>query len=122
MSSVPRCVCVCSIVQHACKLASVSPVSLDYILPAICRLFNVGRLPCRMLAPSLFPFATTFIPAVHQPLSCGWWQGIVGRVIGRGGETIRALQQASQAHIVVEQNFPEGVPRKVVNHRQARRC
>ena len=67
-----------------------------------------------MLAPSLFPFATTFIPAVHQPLSCGWWQGIVGRVIGRGGETIRALQQASQAHIVVEQNFPEGVPRKVV--------
>ena len=47
-------------------------------------------------------------------MSRGWWQGIVGRVIGRGGETIRALQQASQAHIVVEQNFPEGVPRKVV--------
>ncbi|KAK9815352.1 hypothetical protein WJX72_002168 [[Myrmecia] bisecta] len=39
--------------------------------------------------------------------------GIVGRVIGRGGETIRALQQASQAHIVVDQNFPEGQPRKV---------
>ena len=39
--------------------------------------------------------------------------GIVGRVIGRGGETIRALQQASQAHIVVDQNFPEGVDRKV---------
>lgn len=40
-------------------------------------------------------------------------QGIVGRVIGRGGETIRALQQASGAHIVVDQNFPDGVPRKV---------
>lgn len=41
-------------------------------------------------------------------------QGIVGRVIGRGGETIRALQQASQAHIVVDQNYPEGHPRKVI--------
>lgn len=41
-------------------------------------------------------------------------QGIVGRVIGRGGETIRALQQASQAHIVVDQNYPEGQPRKVI--------
>lgn len=40
-------------------------------------------------------------------------QGIVGRIIGRGGETIRALQQASQAHIVVDQNFPEGQPRRV---------
>jgi len=29
--------------------------------------------------------------------------GIVGRIIGRGGETIRGLQQASQAHIVVNQ-------------------
>ncbi|KAK9814912.1 hypothetical protein WJX73_001792 [Symbiochloris irregularis] len=41
-------------------------------------------------------------------------QGIVGRIIGRGGETIRALQQASQAHIVVDQNFPEGHPRRVI--------
>eukprot|EP00884_Botryococcus_braunii_P023070 jgi/Botrbrau1/9447/Bobra.0252s0069.2 len=39
--------------------------------------------------------------------------GIVGRIIGRGGETIRALQQASMAHIVVDQNFPEGQPRIV---------
>ncbi|KAL0037800.1 hypothetical protein WJX77_012473 [Trebouxia sp. C0004] len=39
--------------------------------------------------------------------------GIVGRIIGRGGETIRALQQASQAYIVVDQNFPEGHLRKV---------
>ena len=29
--------------------------------------------------------------------------GIVGRIIGRGGETIRGLQQASQAHIIVNQ-------------------
>lgn len=40
-------------------------------------------------------------------------QGIVGRVIGRRGETIKALQSASGAKIIVEQNFPEGVPRKV---------
>eukprot|EP00210_Caulerpa_lentillifera_P006748 g6448.t1 len=40
-------------------------------------------------------------------------QGIVGRVIGRHGDTIRALQSASGAKIVVEQNFPDGVPRKV---------
>lgn len=39
--------------------------------------------------------------------------GIVGRIIGRGGETIRALQQASMAHIVVDQNFPEGQNRVV---------
>ncbi|GLC41028.1 hypothetical protein PLESTF_001072600 [Pleodorina starrii] len=40
--------------------------------------------------------------------------GIVGRVIGRGGETIRTLQQASGAHILVNQDFPEGVPRLIV--------
>lgn len=32
----------------------------------------------------------------------------VGRIIGRGGETIRSLQNASGAHINVNQNFPEG--------------
>ena len=48
---------------------------------------------------------------IHQVVDCP--QGIVGRVIGRGGETIRALQQASNAHIVVDQNYPEGQPRKV---------
>ena len=40
--------------------------------------------------------------------------GIVGRIIGRGGETIRALQSASEAHITVDQNYPEGVPRKIL--------
>lgn len=39
--------------------------------------------------------------------------GIVGRIIGRGGETIRSLQQASGAHIMVDQNFPEGVDRQI---------
>lgn len=29
--------------------------------------------------------------------------GIVGRIIGRGGETIRSLQSASGAHILVDQ-------------------
>jgi far upstream element-binding protein len=40
-------------------------------------------------------------------------QNMVGRVIGRGGETIKGLQQQSGAHITIDQNFPEGVPRKI---------
>lgn len=48
---------------------------------------------------------------IMEMLDCP--QGIVGRVIGRRGETIKALQSASGAKIVVEQNFPDGVPRKV---------
>jgi far upstream element-binding protein len=38
---------------------------------------------------------------------------MVGRVIGRGGETIKGLQQQSGAHITIDQNFPEGHPRKI---------
>lgn len=49
---------------------------------------------------------------VQETMECP--QGIVGRIIGRGGETIRALQSASQAHITVDQNFPEGHPRKII--------
>lgn len=33
---------------------------------------------------------------------------IVGKIIGRGGETIRSLQTASGAHILINQSFPEG--------------
>jgi far upstream element-binding protein len=39
-------------------------------------------------------------------------QQMVGRVIGRGGETIKGLQVQSGAHITIDQNFPEGQPRK----------
>nr|BCL66124.1 C1, subunit of the circadian RNA-binding protein CHLAMY1 [Volvox africanus] len=49
---------------------------------------------------------------VQETVECP--PGIVGRVIGRGGETIRTLQQASGAHILVNQEFPEGVPRLIV--------
>uniref|UniRef100_A0A7S2QUF9 WW domain-containing protein n=2 Tax=Chlamydomonas chlamydogama TaxID=225041 RepID=A0A7S2QUF9_9CHLO len=48
---------------------------------------------------------------VTRSVSCP--AGIVGRIIGRGGETIRSLQTASGAHIMVNQNFPEGHPRQV---------
>ena len=37
---------------------------------------------------------------------------LVGRVIGKAGETIRQLQGASGAHIDIDQNVPEGRPRK----------
>jgi far upstream element-binding protein len=39
---------------------------------------------------------------------------LVGRIIGRGGETIRALQSASEAHITVNQDFPPDQNRQVV--------
>jgi far upstream element-binding protein len=39
---------------------------------------------------------------------------LVGRIIGRGGETIRALQSASEAHITVNQDFPPEQNRQVV--------
>lgn len=39
---------------------------------------------------------------------------LVGKIIGRGGETIRALQSASEARISVNQDFPPEVPREVV--------
>jgi far upstream element-binding protein len=41
-------------------------------------------------------------------------QALVGRVIGAGGATIRDLQARSGARLRVEQDFPEGYPRKVV--------
>lgn len=46
------------------------------------------------------PADACFLSFVHQ-VDCP--PGIVGRIIGRGGETIRGLQQASGAHIVVNQ-------------------
>jgi far upstream element-binding protein len=39
--------------------------------------------------------------------------GLVGRVIGKGGETIKGLQAQSGAHITIDQNFPDGIPRKI---------
>jgi rRNA processing protein Krr1/Pno1 len=38
---------------------------------------------------------------------------VVGRIIGRAGETIKLLQAASGAYILVNQNFPEGHDRVV---------
>jgi far upstream element-binding protein len=37
----------------------------------------------------------------------------VGRIIGRGGETINLLQSKSGARVQIEQNVPEGMPCKV---------
>lgn len=39
---------------------------------------------------------------------------LVGRIIGRGGETIRALQAASEAHVNVNQDFPPDQNRQVI--------
>jgi len=34
-------------------------------------------------------------------------------VTGKGGETIKGLQAQSGAHITIDQNYPEGEPRKI---------
>ena len=38
---------------------------------------------------------------------------LVGRIIGKGGDTIRQIQFASGAHIDINQQVPEGAPRTV---------
>jgi far upstream element-binding protein len=40
-------------------------------------------------------------------------KALVGRLIGRGGETINLIQSRSGARVQIEQNVPEGVPCKV---------
>ncbi|GAB5365453.1 hypothetical protein AAMO2058_001059400 [Amorphochlora amoebiformis] len=50
-------------------------------------------------------------PEVSETIDCP--QNLVGRVIGRGGETIRDLQDRSGCNIQIDQNFPQGVPRKI---------
>lgn len=48
--------------------------------------------------------------------------GVVGRIIGRGGETIRALQSASEAHITVNQDFPPDQPRQIMIQGKPEAC
>jgi rRNA processing protein Krr1/Pno1 len=50
-------------------------------------------------------------PIIHTVVECP--QTIVGRVIGSSGATIKELQSRSGAKIQIDQNFPEGVPRKI---------
>eukprot|EP00854_Cymbomonas_tetramitiformis_P015572 gene15572-18461_t len=57
------------------------------------------------------PEALASSPEASESIDCP--PGLVGRIIGRGGETIKGLQQASGATISIDQNFPENVPRKV---------
>lgn len=40
-------------------------------------------------------------------------QSMVGRIIGKGGETIKGLQAQSGAHVSIDQNVVEGEPRKI---------
>mmetsp|Transcript_9777 Transcript_9777/g.27651 ORF Transcript_9777/g.27651 Transcript_9777/m.27651 type:complete len:416 (-) Transcript_9777:1065-2312(-) len=48
---------------------------------------------------------------ISQVIDCP--QPAVGRVIGKGGETIKLLQMQSGCRIQIDQNFPEGMPRKI---------
>lgn len=50
-------------------------------------------------------------PVVNRELDCP--QPLVGRIIGAGGATIREIQSKCGAKVQIDQNFPEGAPRKV---------
>lgn len=41
-------------------------------------------------------------------------QQLVGRVIGGSGHVIKDIQSRTNAKVVIDQNFPEGVPRKII--------
>jgi hypothetical protein len=70
----------------------------DRLVPSLC--FFQTRNLCRYVTA----------PAT-ETLDCP--PGLVGRVIGKGGETIKGLQAQSGAHITIDQNFPDGEPRKI---------
>jgi len=46
-------------------------------------------------------------------------QHLVGRVVGRGGETVREIETKTGCRISIDQNFPQGVPRKITITGQA---
>ena len=48
---------------------------------------------------------------VTRSLECP--QSMVGRIIGRGGETIKSLQATSGAHVAIDQSGAEGEPKRV---------
>jgi far upstream element-binding protein len=50
-------------------------------------------------------------PLLHVVIDCA--QALVGRVIGASGSTIKELQSRTGAKIQIDQNFPEGAPRKI---------
>jgi len=49
--------------------------------------------------------------AFNEVLDCP--ANLVGRVIGRGGETIKSLQMQNACHIDIDQSMPAGLPRKI---------
>jgi far upstream element-binding protein len=50
-------------------------------------------------------------PTIEVTIDCA--QTLVGRVIGSSGATIKELQSRSGAKIQIDQNFPDGAPRKI---------
>jgi far upstream element-binding protein len=85
--------------------------------------YNRQAPPAPMLAASI-PAANPYGPApvmgmpggadgaeVRQVIDVS--KSIVGKIIGKGGETIQNLIRKSGAHITVDQNVPEGYPCKV---------
>ena len=47
----------------------------------------------------------------HQVMDCA--KAFVGKVIGRGGETIMMIQQRSGAKVQIDQQMPDGQPCKI---------
>jgi len=65
------------------------------------------------------PPPETSVEHVLETVHCP--QALVGRLIGKGGETIKDLQRRSGARIQIDQSFPDGAPR-VVTVEGARPC
>lgn len=70
-------------------------------------------LPPGLGIPGLPGMPGAAVTAPQQEVVVDCPQDLVGRVIGRGGETIRELQQKTGCSIQIDQKFPDGVPRKI---------
>jgi far upstream element-binding protein len=71
----------------------------------------MSSVPGGSSALPLLGLAAAVGPEVSQIVECP--VSVVGRVIGKGGETIKALQMQSGCKIQIDQNLPEGMPRKI---------
>jgi far upstream element-binding protein len=65
-----------------------------------------GAVPSVPAAPMMAGVTVSGGGGLPRKVTCP--THVVGRIIGRGGETIRSLQNSSNAHITINQNFPDG--------------
>jgi rRNA processing protein Krr1/Pno1 len=90
-----------------------APQNVEVAKQLIHNVFNSGpqgTLSMMGIAP-IRGLPTDNSPTVTTIVDCP--QAVVGKVIGKGGETIKLLQMSSGCRIQIDQNYPEGMPRKI---------